>query len=892
MKIHHLSVDDALASLHARASGLVDDEVQHRLQEFGRNELMQVQGLPVYRIFLKGFAHFLALILLLASALAFFLEWREPGQGMLFLGIAILAVILINGVFSFWQEYRAGQALAALRQLIPQQVKVLRDANIQQIVATELVPGDIVLLEEGDDVPADCRVIEAFGLRVNNATVTGESVPKARGAAPCDQEELLYARNIVLAGTSVVSGQARALVFATAMHTEFGQIAGLTQQVGETLSPLQREIVRMSRWIALLALALGALFFIIGQFVGLGWGASLVFAIGIIVANVPEGLLPTVSLALAMGAQRMARRNALIRHLPAVETLGTTTVICTDKTGTLTQNQMVVRQLWRGGQLVDAAMPDGAGHYQPLYACARWCHNLKQSNGEHGLHYIGDPMEQALMALADAHQPPALDHHLIDEIPFDSTRKRMSMVYQTATGQVLYTKGAPETVLPLCSSVLIDGHVQPLDQIQQAQLLAAQQAMASKGLRVLALATRNIAADTPQQDWEQGLTLSGLVGLEDPPRAEVPAAIRACRMAGIRVIMITGDHPQTALAIAREIGLVTGDSPVVIIGEQLQRMSRSQLQLALDAPEILFARVAADQKMRVVAALKRKGEVVAVTGDGVNDAPALKMADIGIAMGRSGTDVAREAADMVLLDDNFASIVAAIEEGRAVYQNIRKFLTYILTSNIPELIPYLAFVLFKIPLPLTVIQILAVDLGTDMLPALALGAEPPDPRIMQQPPRPRSERLLNLPLLLRAYLFLGMFEALAALAAFFFVLKAGGWHYGELPAWNDPLYLQATTACLTAIIIMQMMNLFICRSERGSAFAVPLAGNHLLFWGLLTELALILLIDYTAIGNTMFGTAPIGWQVWLFVLPFAALMLLAEELRKWLLRRGAQAQSN
>jgi magnesium-transporting ATPase (P-type) len=368
------------------------------------------------------------------------------------------------------------------------------------------------------------------------------------------------------------------------------------------------------------------------------------------------------------------------------------------------------------------------------------------------------------------------------------------------------------------------------------------------------------------------------VGLDDPPRREVPGAIARCRDAGIRVIMVTGDHPHTATAVARAIGLAA--TPEVALGESVARMTEAQLQLALEAPQILFARVSADQKLRIVTALQRKGHVVAVTGDGVNDAPALRAADIGIAMGVVGTDVAREAADMVLLDDNFASIIAAIEEGRAVFDNIRKFLAYILTSNIPEIVPYLAFVLARVPLPLTIIQILAVDLGTDMLPALALGAEPPAPETMQRPPRPRSERLLNAALLVRAYLWLGMLEAVAALAAYFFVLDAGGWRHGDTLAARDPLYLQATAACLAAIVLMQVVNLFLCRDPRRSAFAFGLASNPLILWGIAFELALLAAIVYTPWGQALFGTAPLPLEVWLFVLPFAAAMLTLEELRK------------
>jgi magnesium-transporting ATPase (P-type) len=494
-------------------------------------------------------------------------------------------------------------------------------------------------------------------------------------------------------------------------------------------------------------------------------------------------------------------------------------------------------------------------------------------------------MEVALVELARQAllAPPA--HPRVDEVPFDSDRRRLSTLHRTPAGLLLCTKGALEALLPLCRGVQIDGEVQPLGEEQRMEFLAAQDALADDGLRVLAVAARAVPETYHHDRLEEGLILLGLVGLEDPVRPEVPDAMARCRSAGIRVIMVTGDHPHTARAVARQIGLVPPNHAQVITGEQLRRMSATQLQLALDRPDVLFARAGADQKMRIVQVLKAKRHVVAVTGDGVNDAPALRQADIGIAMGIAGTDVARAVADMVLMDDNFASIVAAIEEGRAVFANIRKFLTYILTSNVPELVPYLAFVLFKVPLALTIIQILAVDLGTDMLPALALGAEKPEPGTMDRPPRARTERLIDAPLLVRSYLFLGLFEAAAAMAAFFFVLARGGWQFGEALPPHDLLYRTATAACLTAIMIMQIANIFLCRSERAPGWSTALGTNRLVLAGIATEIVLILLIDYTLLGQQLFGTAAVPAAAWLVVVPFALAMLAAEELRKWAVRR-------
>jgi len=523
---------------------------------------------------------------------------------------------------------------------------------------------------------------------------------------------------------------------------------------------------------------------------------------------------------------------------------------------------------------------DSLQHHAAFLANAALCHNLKRVEGKD---LLGDPMEVALVAMAHE-QGMRVDYPKIGEVPFDTDRKRMSTIHNTPGGKFLFCKGALEMVLPLCRQIAINDKIEPLDDTYRQTLLKALQTMADQGLRVLAFAYRPLS-DPIDTEPEQALIFSGLVGLEDPPRPEVVDAIAQCHIAGIKVIMITGDHPHTAVAIARQIKLVQSDTPKVITGDRLKKLTPSQLQVALDAPEIIFARVGADQKMHIVEALQRKKHVVAVTGDGVNDAPALKKADIGIAMGKAGTDVAKEAADMILLDDNFASIVAAIEEGRAVFDNIRKFLTYILSSNIPELIPYLAFVLFNIPLPLTIIQILAVDLGTDMLPALGLGVEKPDASVMNKPPRSYQETLIDWRLLVRAYAFLGALEAIAAMAAFFFVLDRGGWHYGEILHGHQTLYMQATTACLTAIIMMQVANVFICKQRQRSLLTTPLLDNKLILCGIAAEILLILGIVYTPWGNLIFGTAPINADVWLFTLPFVAGMLLLEEIRKWLVRR-------
>ena len=887
MKINQMTVSEALASFHTSEEGLSPAEAQRRQKEYGPNRVEEVRRRNWLPGFFRELTRFFSVVLWIAAGLSFLAAWREPGQGMARIGYAIVVVILVSSLFSFWQEHRVEKALAALRRLLPSQVKAMRGGGIVQIPAEEVVPGDIVLLEQGDNVPADCRLIEVFGVRVNNATVTGESVAQPRETAPVEAEDVVRSKNIVLAGTSIVSGRAKAVVFATGMHTEFGRIAHLTQVSGEAVSPLQREIAHLSRAIVILAVLIGLLFFLVARFIGISFWQDFIFAIGIIVAMVPEGLQPTLTLSLVLATQRMAKRQVLIRHLSSVEALGSTTVICTDKTGTLTQNRMTVNALFLGGVLeLDpySAMPENRIEaYRPFFWAIGLCQDLQVSQQADKKTYWGDPMEAALIRLSERFVPLGFSPRRIDEIPFDTDRMRLSTLYEMPGGKILYCKGAPETVVPLCSDMLLDGNVRSLSPEWREKIRVAQEEMAGRGLRVLAVAYRMQGEDTAPM--ERDLIFAGLVGLEDPPRQEVPGAIRKCREAGIKVIMVTGDHPHTAVAIAREIGLIRSAEPVVLTGDQVRRMSPIQLQLALDTPDIIFARVAADQKMRIVVALKQKGHIVAVTGDGVNDAPALKNAHIGIAMGMAGSDVAKEAADMVLLDDNFASIVNAVEEGRAVFENIRKFLTYILAHNVPELIPYLALVLFKIPLALTPLQILSIDMGTDSLTALGLGVERPDPQVMQQPPRPQKERLFSFSVAFRAYVFLGLFEAVAAMAAFFFVLKGGGWLYGQALASTDPLYLRATTACLSAIIVMQVANVFLCRSATRSIFSIGVLGNPLIAWGIALEVGLILLIDYTLWGNELLGTAPVSHDVWLFVLPFAGIMVLLEEIRKWTVRR-------
>jgi sodium/potassium-transporting ATPase subunit alpha len=883
MRIIHLSVDDALASLHSARDGLSSAEAARRLAEYGLNRVEEIAREPLWLRCARQFTHFFALILLLAAGLAFIAERYDPGQGMAALGWAIIGVVVLNGAFGFWQEYRAERAVEALKALLPHQATVRRDGVAVRLGTEVLVPGDVIVLAEGDDVPADCRLIEAQGVRVSTATVTGESLPRVRTADPVVTDDLLESRNVLLAGTSLVSGDGTALVFATGMRTEFGKIAHLTQTAGEVPSPLQQEIARLSRLIALLATVLGVVFFFFGQALGLDFWANFLFAIGIIVANVPEGLLPTVTLALAMATQRMAKRNALIRHLPAAEALGSATVIVTDKTGTLTENRMIAVRAHFAGAECDLAPPrsaEAAGR-EPFFEIARHCHSLREIERGGGRALLGDPMEVALYEMAERALGAHVRAPLRDELPFDADRKRMSTVHDGPDGRVLYCKGALEQVLPLCTHVLLPdaargaqasgtGSVVPMTETLAQEFLAAQERMAEQGLRVLALAYRTLPAEVPQSRWEKSLVLAGIVGLHDPPRAEVPQAVAACRTAGIRVIMVTCDHPHTAQAVARQTGLAA--APAVITGATLSRLTDTQLQLALDTREILFARVTADQKLRIVEALQRKGHVVAVTGDGVNDAPALKRADIGVAMGITGTDVAKEAASMILLDDNFATIVRAVREGRKLYDNVRKFIRYMLTTNSGEVWTIFLAPFLGLPIPLLPIQILWINLVTDGLPGLALAGEPDEPDVMRRPPRPPTEGVFAHGLSVHA-VWVGLLMAALTLGT-----QAWFFHAGS-PRWQ--------TMTFTVLCLAQLAHVLAIRSERQSLFTHGLRSNTPLLGAVILTVLLQLAAVYAPFLNGIFWTEALAPGELAVCVAAASAVFFAVEGEKWLKRRLA-----
>jgi Ca2+-transporting ATPase len=899
-----LSGEALRAALQTTAQGLSSLEARERLARFGANALPPAPRRPLILRLGDQLLHGMALLLWVAGALAF-------AAGTPALGWAIWAVVLINGLFSFWQEYQAERSLEALRRALPQRVRVWRDGQLQERDAAELVPGDRIALEEGDQVPADGRLVAASALSLDLAVLTGESLPVARHARPIPSGRgdlpVREQANLVLAGTTVVQGRGEALVYATGAETEFGHVARLTAGSERGKSSLEREVGRIVRTITTIAVAMAVLSFALSWLlVGLGPLPSLVFAMGILVANVPEGLLPTVTLALAIAVRRMARERALVRRLSAVQTLGSVSVICSDKTGTLTCNRMALRATWLpgGDNSLEAALLEGA--------CL--CSNAHLERGGGGPHWIGDPTEAALLVAADERQIDRENlrrsHPRRRELPFDSRRRRMTVVVEAGDKELLaITKGAPVEVIAHCSAQLGAGGPVPLNRQERERVLAANDALASQGCRVLAVARRrgdHTLLDARAEELERNLVLVGLVALYDPPRPEVPEAIRRCHQAGIRVTMVTGDYGLTAQAIAEQIGLLEGPQPAsldpvrVIEGNHLDGLSDAQLrQLLRYRRRLVFARMAPEQKLRLVQAYRALGEVVAVTGDGVNDAPALRAADVGVAMGLVGTDGAREAADIVLLDDNFATIVTAVRFGRGVVANIGKFLPYVLASNVSEMLPFLAMLTLAIPAALTVLQILAVDLGTDLLPALALGAEPPEAGSMQNPPRHRDQPLLTRAVMVRGYLLLGAVEAGLAMAAYLLAWRAEGVGLAQLralapallagtaePAWQV-VQRQASAATFTTIVLGQLGVLMACRSDRQPVLGRPGLGwlrrNPLLGLGIGSELAIAVLLVQVAPLAAVLELAPFpaGWLGWM--LPVPVLVVLVDDLRKRLL---------
>jgi Ca2+-transporting ATPase len=887
--LQHFGTDDTC--------GLNAESVVRALSRYGHNELAEAPAARLWTRLAGQFNQLVIWILVAAAAVSGVLgDWVDSA--------VILAIVALNGVLGFLQEERAGRALAALRKLSAPHARVLRGGSVQRLPARELVPGDVIELEAGDQVPADSRLLRSAALRVQEAALTGESSPVGKDHRPVLEPPTTLAdrRNMVHMGTVVAAGQAVAVVVATGMDAELGRIAGMLRTGAPEPTPLQRRLDELGRVLIYVCLVAVAVIFALELVRGGRLAEMFLLSVSLAVAAVPEGLPAVVTIALAVGLQRMARRNALVRKLPSVETLGSVTVICSDKTGTLTRNEMTVREVYVGGRNVqvtgtgyaprgefrqDGRTVDVAhdlGLRRALQVGA-WCNHADVQPSETGESWtaVGDPTEAALLVVAQKGgiSPPTTSRrHILFEIPFDSDRKAMSVVvagdaagHGGAAGAVMYTKGAPEVVLGMCGREYHDGHVRPMTPERHQRLAVEAADMASRALRVLGLAYREHHSRGPDELYaEEDLVFAGLVGMLDPPREEVRDAVDRCRSAGIRPVMITGDHPTTAAAIAAELGIL-GHGGAVLTGRDLDALSDAELSARVAAVPV-YARVTAEHKLRVVRALRRRGEVVAMTGDGVNDAPAVDEADIGIAMGVAGTDVTKAAADMVLTDDNFTSIVNAVEEGRGIFNNIQKFVHYLLASNASEVMFMLFAALVGWPLPLLAIQLLWINLVTDSLPALGLGTEPPEPDAMRLPPRPLSQRMIT-GHRAAAIVWHGALIA-AATATVFHVVYASDSNLGS-----------ARTAAFFTISFAQLFYAFACRSDRHTMPEVGPFTNPPLAMGIAGALLMQLAVVAVPPLRRLFEVEMLSGRQWLLAAGLALAPVTLVEVLKWIPRRGS-----
>jgi Ca2+-transporting ATPase len=893
-----LSTEQAAAELASDlARGLPAAEAAGRLSSQGPNRLQEKKAVSPWSIFFDQFKDFMIWVLTGAALVSGFLqEWVDA--------LAIVAIVIVNAVLGFLQEYRAEKSLEALRQLSTQSAKVIRGGEPAVVNTEELVRGDLIELEAGDRVPADARLVWlTANFTVDEASLTGESNPVGKKTAVLPEKSLPLAdrANLVFSGTSVASGRGRAIVTATGMETELGKIAGMIQEIGREQTPLQKKLEEFGKWIVYLCFALVGMVFLVSWLRGGKLLDMFLTSVSLAVAAIPEGLPAVVTIALALGVQRMVKRHALIRKLPSVETLGCATVICSDKTGTLTRNEMTVRAVLAGGRTFEVG---GAG-YAPsgdftlagkraeparesalidALTASVLCNGARLAKEEETWRIFGDPTEGALLTAA---AKAGLWKHDLEktnafrgEIPFDSERKMMTVVREKAGGGVVaFTKGAPDVLLSRCSSQLTPDGILPLSAEKRAEILAVNDRLAERALRVLAVARRSF--DRPPADYdsasvENNLTFLGLLAMIDPPREEVKAAIAECRSAGIHTVMITGDHKKTAAAIARELGFFPEGSRA-ITGEELDGIVEDKFREEVASIPV-YARVSPEHKLRIVRAWRKRGDVVAMTGDGVNDAPAIKEADIGVAMGITGTDVTKEVSDMVVTDDNFASIVAAVEEGRGIYANIRKFIHYLLSCNAGEILTMFVSSLMGFPVPLLPIQILWVNLVTDGLPALALGMDPVDKRVMLEPPRDPQEPVIT-GRRARQILLQGAFIALCSLLAFGFV------YFVEEGIRSPEKLARARTAAFVVLSTAQLFHALNCRSQSLSLFRLGVFTNAKLIAADLISFLLLLIVIYLPFLQRVFKTVPLSLSEWLLVVAVSSFPFWAMEAVKAIGRR-------
>ncbi|XP_034937054.1 sodium/potassium-transporting ATPase subunit alpha-like [Chelonus insularis] len=866
----------------------------------------------------------------------------DASQDHLWLGVVLIVLIMVTGMFSYYQQAKSSKIMQSFNDMLPQQAKILRDGEIMVIGVTELVVGDIVLLETGDRVPADIRILECQGLKVDNSSITGESIALLR-SAQASEGSVLEARNMAFFSTNAVEGTGKGVVVACGDHTVMGRVAKLTSRLSSRPTPLSREIDYFMRCISCWAIFLGVFCFSMSLAVGYGWMNSILFLIGIIVANIPEGLLATVTVSLTLTAKKMANLNCLVKNLEPIETLGCTAVICTDKTGTLTQNKMTVRHFWYDGKLREVMVSDTWRKYAndlgfrniarvaSLCNRAQWAPTSGPPLPFRKRKALGDASDIALFKCMEILIRGGVNtfrnnYIKVFEIPFNSTDKFQVSIHMFRNRHVLFLKGAPERVLERCSKVAFSNTTKDLTEDVKNAYTESCYELGRNGERVLGFADLELSDVSFPPDYEfqadppnfplENLRLIGLIAMMDPPRASVPDAVYKCRCAGIKVIMVTGDHPDTAQAIAKFVGIITDDydddseRSIVITGTELKNLDSDQLDTMIKRyPEIVFARTSPVQKLQIVESCQRLHLITAVTGDGVNDSPALKQADIGVSMGITGSDVSKEVADLILLDDNFASIITGIEEGRRVFDNLKSSIAYTLASNVPEITPFLAFITLGIPLPVGLICILCIDLGTDMWPAISLAYEKSESDIMLRPPRiPHMDHLVNRKLVFMAYGQIGIIEAAAGFFTYLVVMAEHGFlpqsllglrdhwdsvavnnlkdSYGQEWTYEERKVLEYTchTAFFVAIVIVQVADVIICKTRRNSIFHQGM-NNWVLNLGILSEIALACVVSYAPHMDVYLKTYPLRAAWWLTGVPFAIIIFVYDELRKLWIRK-------
>jgi P-type Ca2+ transporter type 2C len=916
---YNLDVAGIVSSLDSSAEGLTPEEAEKRLSQYGPNELREEKKkISVWSLVAEQFKSTLIIILMAAVVISVGLGivsyLHNPGAGLpeeITDAIVIFAIVIACVALGVVEEYRSEKAMEALKKMAALTATVVRKGADVEIPARDIVPGDIVVLSTGDRIPADLRLIEAFNLRTDEASLTGESTPVEKVTQVIEGTDIAIGdrKNMTYSGTTATYGRGKGIAVATGMQTEFGKIAAMLQEVEEEKTPLEKNLDRVGRWLGYACLGVVAVVVgleLVRTLISTGaitgdvilkmfiWGVSLA------VAAVPEALAAVVVISLSLGVRRMVKRHALVRRLAAVETLGCTTVICSDKTGTLTQDQMTVRQIYAGGKLINVT---GVGYepkgqfqlngkvmdvsqdtaVQTLMKINTLCNDtrLVSVDGVWGIR--GDPTEGALVVIsakAGLLQEEANEQFpRIDEIPFSSERKRMTTIHNTPEGRIAYSKGAPEIVLDSCSYILVNGKEKPLAEENKTGVLDTARQMAGQALRVLGMAYKKLP-EMPacREDSEKGMVFVGLAGMIDPPREEVKEAIRLCDKAGIKSVMITGDHKLTAMAVAKELGILK--KGVALTGAELDKLTDEEFENSVEDIEV-YARVSPAHKLRVIEAFDKRGEIVAMTGDGVNDAPALKKADIGVAMGITGTDVSKEAAAMVLTDDNFASIVAAVEEGRGIFQNIKKYLIYLLSCNVGEVLIMFVAGLMGMALPLLAIHLLWVNLTTDGLPALALSVDPSDPDIMEQPPRdPKSSIFSKNMLITIGAIGVAMTATMVPMFLWKLTSEGGSWRDP-----NNPLIPEAQTMVLCTMVLFELFTALACRSEIHSFFKLGPLSNKWLIYANLSSLALLMGVLYIPPLMGPFHVVHMGPEDWMWIVPISISGFVIVEIVKLIYRR-------